>query len=68
LAAWSKVGDGHTPQGRATVARALQHWLEDRDLAGVRDPAPLSRLPEVERNSWQTLWTNVDALLKKAKG
>jgi serine/threonine-protein kinase len=68
LTAWSKVLDGASPQGRSTVVETLHHWLEDSDLAGVRDPASLSRLPEGERNSWQALWKNVDGLLKKAKG
>jgi tetratricopeptide (TPR) repeat protein len=68
LAAWSKVLAGGTPHGRLTVISAVQHWLEDPDLAGVRDSASLSRLPEAERNAWGNLWKDVGALLEKAKG
>jgi hypothetical protein len=32
----------------------------------VRDPEALERLPEAERQAWQQLWADVDALLKKA--
>jgi tetratricopeptide (TPR) repeat protein len=32
------------------------------DLASVRDPAELAKLPEAEREQWQHLWADVEAL------
>jgi hypothetical protein len=41
---------------------------KDADLAGLRDPDALAKLPEAEREPWQQLWTDVAALLKRAEG
>ena len=46
----------------------LQHWKEDGDLAGIRDPEALAKLPAEEQRVWRALWADVDALLQKAKG
>ena len=43
----------------------MRHWLKDEDLAGVRDPESLSKLPEAERKDWQMLWEEVEALRGK---
>jgi hypothetical protein len=67
LAAWSRALDARPAQMKATVASTLQHWKVDTDLAGVRDPEPLSKLPEAEQKSWRTLWADVDALLTRAQ-
>lgn len=53
------------PQTRPVILRTLQHWKQDPDLAGVRDPEALVKLDEEERKAWQALWVDVDALLKK---
>ena len=45
----------------------LQHWLEDPDLARVRGPQALARLPEPERRPWQTLWDDVADTLARAQ-
>ena len=45
---------------------ALSHWREDADLAGVRDADALMKLPDAERQEWQKLWQEVEALLKQA--
>jgi serine/threonine-protein kinase len=47
-------------------AAALRHWQEDRDLAPLRDPEALGRLPDDDRQQWRRLWAEVDALLKPA--
>ena len=41
---------------------------EDTDLAGIRDKQELAKLPEAERKEWQSLWADVDALLKRTQG
>jgi tetratricopeptide (TPR) repeat protein len=44
-----------TPRNRAT----LRHWLQDSDIAALRDTASLVELPESEREQWTTLWQSV---------
>jgi serine/threonine-protein kinase len=68
LAAWSKVLASGPPQARQHVAQTLQHWKADPDLAGLREPAALAKLPEAEQNACRALWAEVDALLAKARG
>jgi serine/threonine protein kinase/Flp pilus assembly protein TadD len=51
----------------ADVQAKLRYWQVDPDLAGVRGPAVLARLPEAERHAWQKLWNNVADLLKRAQ-
>jgi serine/threonine-protein kinase len=67
LTAWTKVLDKGPPQARQVVAQTLQHWQKDTDLAGLRDKAALDKLPAAERDAWQRLWADVDALLKRAQ-
>jgi tetratricopeptide (TPR) repeat protein len=52
---------------RAAVQRALRHWQQDRDLAGLRDPAALAQLPAEERAACEQLWAGVAALLTPAE-
>ena len=63
LAAWAKLLESDS-QAKPTVIQTLQHWKEDTDLDGVRDP---KGLPECEREPWRVLWSEVDALLAKAQ-
>jgi tetratricopeptide (TPR) repeat protein len=42
---------------------SLATWQTDPDLAGVRDPAALAKLPDSEREQWRRLWADVAALL-----
>jgi serine/threonine-protein kinase len=48
-------------EGGKSVAGTLTFWQQDTDLAGVRDPAALAKLPAEERESWQRLWADVAA-------
>jgi tetratricopeptide (TPR) repeat protein len=64
LAVWVKQSD--MPQARAAVQRVLRMWKRNAGLAGVRDLAALAKLPETERQEWQKLWQEVEALLVKA--
>jgi tetratricopeptide (TPR) repeat protein len=66
LLLWGKQADTGTPQARAAVVKTLGHWEEDPELAGVRDPAALAKLPEAERAEWKKLWDDVGATLRKA--
>lgn len=68
LALWAKKLDGGPSSDRAAVQQMMTYWRRDSDLAGVRDPDSLSRLPETERKEWQALWEDVEALLQRVQG
>jgi tetratricopeptide (TPR) repeat protein len=59
LVAWAKAPD------RTRLQTMLQHWQRDPDLAGVRGPEALRRLPPAEREGWRKLWLDVAELLRK---
>jgi hypothetical protein len=44
---------------------ALQHWQKVPDLAGIRDPAAIAKLPGDEQETCKKHWADVAALLKK---
>jgi serine/threonine-protein kinase len=67
LAVWGPTLDKGNAQTRTRVQQVLRHWQTDADLAGVREPAELARLPAEERQTWQKLWADVDALLKRSE-
>jgi tetratricopeptide (TPR) repeat protein len=54
------------PADRAEVQQKLNHWRNDRDLAGVRDKDALAKLPAEERVAWEKLWADMAALVKTA--
>jgi serine/threonine-protein kinase len=64
--AWAKLLDGGDPKARTRVAHQLQDWKVAPELASVRDPASLAKLSDAERELWRALWTDVDALHKRA--
>ena len=65
--AQAKLLDSGPPQARDFSARSLSMWKADPDLAPLRDPAALAKLPLEERQSWQAFWRDVDDLLKRAE-
>jgi tetratricopeptide (TPR) repeat protein/serine/threonine protein kinase len=67
LALRAKQVAGNRPKDRTAVGAALQHWLEDPDLVGVRGDA-VAKLPEPERQGWRTLWADVAKALARARG
>jgi len=66
LVAWSKLRESQ-PNSRPLVLLTMQHWQKDPELAAIRDPEYLAKLPEDERKAWQALWADVEALLNRAK-
>ncbi len=49
LAAWAKVLEKGPPAARQSISQTLKHWKVDPDLAGLRDPAMLAKLPIPEQ-------------------
>ncbi len=55
------------PKARPKIQQKLHYWQSDADLSSVRDKDALAKLPEDERQAWQKLWADVDALLKRTQ-
>jgi len=51
------------PEDRGEVRRQLLHWQRDIDLAGLRDPGALAKLPGKEREACRALWAKVESIL-----
>jgi serine/threonine-protein kinase len=67
LALWAKVAERDEAPAKQQVRQAMQHWEQDTDLATVRDPQGLDRLPDNERRQWRGLWEDVATLRKKVE-
>jgi hypothetical protein len=63
---WDKALKSGNAASNAQARQKLRHWQIDGDLAGVRARDALARLPEEERKQWERLWSDVDALLRRA--
>jgi tetratricopeptide (TPR) repeat protein len=66
LAAWRFLLEKDRNTAGPVVLRQMRHWQGDADLAGVRGPDALARLPEVERPLWEQLWQAVAELGQRA--
>jgi Flp pilus assembly protein TadD len=67
LDAWAKKLESGREEDRAEVQKTLARWRKDPTLAGLRDPDALEKLSPAERQECRTLWSNLDALLKRAR-
>jgi tetratricopeptide (TPR) repeat protein len=66
LAWWAGRLDNGNAQTSARARQRLRSWQGDPDLAGVRAGDAFARLPDEERQRWERLWSDVDALLRRA--
>jgi Flp pilus assembly protein TadD len=65
LSDWQKMLD----TGQASeVVKELEIWKTEADLAGIREEAALTKLPEGEREAFRAFWADVEALRIKAGG
>jgi serine/threonine-protein kinase len=67
LDAWAKDLKSGLAADRAKVYMTLARWREDPNLAGLRDPDALEKLPPAEGQECCRLWGDFDALLKRAR-
>jgi serine/threonine protein kinase/Flp pilus assembly protein TadD len=67
LADWSDQLESGKPDATAVATRALLACKTDADLASIRDPGELTKLPESERKAYKDLWADVEGLLKRAQ-
>ena len=64
LAAWTTWLEKN-PRSAHTLAKTLQHWQSDKDLAGVREPASLAKLTSAEQAAWRHFWAGVTTLRER---
>ncbi len=60
--------DSKDKQTKDLLRSRLRSWQVDYDLAGLRGRDGLARLPDEEREQWERLWSDVDALLRRVSG
>jgi tetratricopeptide (TPR) repeat protein len=66
LTANGKLLEGGDPADRRLAAQRLRQWPRDPNLAALRDPAAVARLPADEQKACRQLWAEVAALLNTA--
>jgi hypothetical protein len=66
LKSWTKHFDKGTPQTSAETKRDMELWQREKQLAGLRDPAELAKLPAEEQGAWRQFWADVAALHERA--
>ena len=64
LEAWNRHVATQGSLVRKNFQFYLGQYLTDGDLAGVRDPEALAKLPEEEQKAWRAFWSDVDSALK----
>jgi tetratricopeptide (TPR) repeat protein len=65
LAASAKLIESGPPQAGTGISQAIEQWEQDSNLAGFREALALAKLPGDEHKAWQTLWADVDSLMKR---
>jgi serine/threonine-protein kinase len=53
--------------GQQRAAATIRTWSTSPDLAGVRDPAALARLPPAEQMEWTDFWQRTAPIIKSAR-
>jgi serine/threonine-protein kinase len=66
LAMWGGMLKTPSPAAHIRVRTILSFWQIDPEMAGVRDSKQLDRYSEAERKEWESLWQEVDEVLKVA--
>jgi serine/threonine-protein kinase len=66
LAAWGNELDSD-PAAKASLEDTLKRWRTDPDLAGLREPDFLDRLPAAESRACRKLWMEIDAHIERAR-
>jgi serine/threonine-protein kinase len=66
LAAWKKWLDGNLAKApaRDLVRQSLTQWQSDAELASLREPSELLKLPADERKDCVSLWDDVSHVVK----
>jgi serine/threonine-protein kinase len=65
LAVQSTLLDRNLESHREGVRRKVARWRSDAELASLREPIELNRLPPAEREECLALWDDVETLLRR---
>ncbi len=65
LLSWVAVADQGAGPRLGALRETLDHWRTDPDLATLREPGDLERLPASEREACGAIWADLDALLAR---
>ena len=63
----AKMLDRSSENARDLAGKMLTLWKIDPDLAGLRDPDALNKLPAEERANWIALWKQISDVLTRAR-
>jgi hypothetical protein len=55
------------PAAKESAENALKKWLTDPDLAGLREPDLLEKLPSSERQACRELWQDIRVQIERAR-
>jgi eukaryotic-like serine/threonine-protein kinase len=66
VAAWGKKIDS-APTAKESAENALKPWLTDPDLAGLREPDLLDKLPVAESRACREMWREISAQIERAR-
>ena len=66
VAAWGKKIDSD-PAAKESTENALKRWLTDPDLAGLREPDLLDKLPVAESLACREMWREISAQIERAR-
>jgi hypothetical protein len=67
LAARARAFDTGSKATRGAKRLALTRWRNEPDLAGLREPGELNKLPADERSEYLALWADVAAVLARTE-
>jgi tetratricopeptide (TPR) repeat protein len=62
LTALAKRLKSHKPQDRRLVRERLRNWKCEQELASLRDPTAVARLPADEQQACQQFWAEVETM------
>jgi serine/threonine-protein kinase len=67
LALWTKMLDSGSGTAPDLAKKMLTLWQAEPDLAGLRDPSAMDKMPADERKECLTLWQEVGSTLKRVQ-
>ena len=67
LNVWQRLLASDAPAERDMARNMLSRWQSEPDLAGLRDPDAVAKLPAEEAAACRELWSSVNATLNSAQ-